>query len=128
MSYTQDQMIAMFNRLQQSLIDRVADTGWLTFPLEPGCTIYTTPKCRIIGKNGSMFGSITLNKDLPATYVKIGKLPCTLLENQYMTPTCNAGVMIVGYINKSGEIFIATNGNTLPPGVLIPFAGSFIVD
>lgn len=29
MSYTQDQMIAMFNQLQQSLIDRVADTGWV---------------------------------------------------------------------------------------------------
>lgn len=51
MSYTQDQMIAMFNRLQQSLIDRVTDSGWVDIQPSGYNVIFTagTIRARKIG-------------------------------------------------------------------------------
>ena len=50
MSYIQDQMIAMFNQLQQGLIDRVTDTGWVEIPLSGHNVIWSgSGRARRIG-------------------------------------------------------------------------------
>ncbi|MCU7380956.1 hypothetical protein OBO34_21815 [Clostridiales Family XIII bacterium ASD5510] len=52
MSYTRDQMIAIFNRLQQSLIDRVADTGWMNLRISTYNVVFASGRIMVrkVGK------------------------------------------------------------------------------
>lgn len=76
MSYTQDQMIAMFNRLQQSLIDRVTDTGWQQLQLKSGFTSLANGcKYRKIGKQVDITIYAKCISNITASWTQIADLP-----------------------------------------------------
>lgn len=120
-------------KLNTAITTLNADTGWINFTLENGALSFddtTTPACRKFGNQVFVRGAV---KNIDLTNAPICTLPTAMrpaINHQFATIAIANGQIAANCVievKTNGQVVIIAKSGTIPVGVMLPIATTFIV-